>query len=171
MQRRSKLDAIENVAQKLEDEDDELVLEELLTQLKSQFSAELDNFVAQKESLAATKEVVQNLQTRAEDPENYNDFEAEIDELRQDRSLTAQVRQSVTRAWNHAKVEERDEARKFLVEAHTRVAERESELEFATDNIDKQLGLLNDALEAAEDEDVEEIQRLLGEIRDEVLRH
>jgi len=58
LQRRSKLDAIESVAQKLEDEDDELVLEELLTQLKSQFSAELDNFVTQKESLAATKEVV-----------------------------------------------------------------------------------------------------------------
>lgn len=57
------------------------------------------------------------------------------------------------------------------MEAHTRVAERESELEFATDNIDRQLGLLNDALEAAEDEDVKEIQSLLDEIRDEVLRH
>jgi len=54
--------------------------------LKAQFSSELDNFVAEKESLGATKEAIENLEEKDED---FNNFAEEIDELRGDRSLTA----------------------------------------------------------------------------------
>lgn len=61
--------------------EDPAVLEQLVTALKTQVSSEITNFVAQKESLAATKETLITLQSRCEELERFEDAKEEIHQL------------------------------------------------------------------------------------------
>lgn len=70
--------------------------------------------------------------------------------------------------------------RKYLVEAEDRVIIRESELDFASDSLERQQNILNELLEEAEDagsneEDVSDAEEeLLGgfdKLKDEIQNH
>jgi hypothetical protein len=99
LQKRSKVRAIEKASIAASKAEDPAVLEQLVTSLKTQVSAEITNFVAQKESLAAVKETLITLQSRVEELERFEDAKEEVHQLTQDINLSAQVRDSVLKAY------------------------------------------------------------------------
>lgn len=71
--------------------------------------------------------------------------------MTQDITLTAQVRDSVLKAYQEISQDNRNMTRKYLVEAEARLEERESECTFASDSLQRQLEMLDGLLEEAEE--------------------
>jgi len=85
----------------------------------------LTNLKNQKESLASNAKAVESTEERSITVESFEEIKQEVDELRHDPSLTSEVRESVNKAFNAIVLDNRNETRKYLVEAHARVEERD----------------------------------------------
>jgi len=96
--------------------------------------------------LKAQKSAIETAENRVVEIEEFADAKQEIDELRHNGALSGKVRESVNRAFNQVILDNRNETRKFLVEAQTRVTEREQELEFAIENLNEQIRIISEAL-------------------------
>lgn len=99
LQKRSKLRSLEKASIAAQKAEDPVALEQIVTALKTGVTAEINNFVADKESLSATKETLITLQSRCEEVERFEDAKEELHQLTQDISLTAYVRDSVLKAY------------------------------------------------------------------------
>jgi hypothetical protein len=78
LQKRSKVRSIEKASIAASKAETPEALEQIVTALKMQVTSEIDNFVAAKESLAATKETLITLQSRSEELERFEDAKEEI---------------------------------------------------------------------------------------------
>lgn len=100
-------------------------MEEIVSGLSDLLEAELNNLKNQKESLEHNTSTLEDTEERVLTVESFDEIKQEIDELRHDASLTSEVRESVNKAFNAIVLDNRNETRKYIVEAHARVEERD----------------------------------------------